>query len=326
MGSALTVPLTDGGNKVRLWFTEYDLRIWELVSRGKEHPRIGVKLPGNIELYRPEELANVLDGADYVIMAVSSRGVLPVSERIRDLVEGRNIPVIIVSKGIEVIDDRVLTMTEIVKEYAGTDITVYVSGPSLAVELARRKPTFVVYSSKHIDIARRIKDDFETDYYRIEISDDTLGAEIAAALKNIYAIAYGIVEGMSKRANEIFNNLKAAIIAKALKEMAGIVQACGGKRETVYGLSGIGDLYVTAMGGRNSMFGQLIGSGMSVQEALKEMERRGVGVVEGYRNADTLAKYIAGKGVKKEEARLFYAVYSILYENAPREHVIEALK
>ena len=324
MGAALTIPFTDSGNEVRLWFTEYDEAIWKLVHKGKEHPRIKVRLPDSLKLYRPDELEDAVRGADYVVIAVSSAGVRPVSARIKGLVGGET-TCIVVAKGLEEVEGRVLRMTEIVERYAEIKRVVYVSGPSLAAELAKKQPTFVVFSSADINLARSARKALETEYYRIFPSDDVVGAELSAALKNVYAIAYGIATGSSEKAGVPRENLKAAVISKSLEEMGNIIVRCGGKKDTVYGLSGIGDLYVTATGGRNSMFGRLLGSGLSLEEVVEEMKRRGVGVVEGYRNAKVIAKFLAEKRIGREEAPLLFSVYDVLYTGASVEKVFKAL-
>ena len=325
IASALVMPLTDRGHEVRLWFTEYDMFIYEKVSRGESHPRTGVVLPKGIKLYRPEELENALDGVDAIIIAVSSRGVLPVSKMIRDTMGSPKVPLIVVAKGLEIVDDKVMTMTEIASKYTGSSKIVYVGGPSLAKELARRMHTYVVYAAKEKKLAEKISNNFKTSYYNITITDDVIGLELSAALKNIYAMAYGIIEGYLESRGIVNNNLKAAALSRGVEEMALIVSLCGGRRDTVYGLGGLGDLYVTALGGRNSMFGNLLGRGLSVKEALKEMERRGVGVVEGYRNAETIRKFLSDRNISPENTPIFNAVYGILYENNPIEALINSI-
>lgn len=326
MGSALAIPLSERGHNIRLWFTKYDIQIYEEVSRGKPHPRIRVVLPSKVRLYKPDELREALSGTDIIVIAVSSQGVLPISKLIRETIGNIRLPIIIVSKGIEIVNGKTMTMSEIVLRYTGNDKIVYVGGPSLAAELASRKPTFVVYASRHTDMAKKISLEFETEYYRINVIDDITGVEISAALKNIYAMAYGIVEGYLE-VNKLFNNnLKAAILTKSLHELASIVVLCGGRKETVYGLAGLGDLYVTSLGGRNSMFGRLLGSGLPVDKALEEMRRRGVGVVEGYRNADTIKKFLEEKGLARDKAPIFYSIYSILYEGGSVDVLFKSLK
>ncbi len=326
MGSALTIPLCDRGHEIRLWFTEYDEQIYEIVSKNNPHPRIKVKIPSSVSFFRPNQLASALEDTDCIIIAVSSKGVPVISRMIREAVGKLNVPIAIVSKGIEVVDGKAKTMSEIVKEYTRHDRVVYIGGPSLAFELARRLQTHVVYASRYIEDAVKLKESFETNYYRINVTRDVTGVEISAALKNIYAMAYGIIEGYLRRQGLVNNNLKAAILSKSVNEMARIVKLCGGEEVTVYGLAGLGDLYVTSLGGRNSMFGQLLGEGLSVTEALEEMKRRGVGVVEGVKNAKTIHMYIKDRGIKRENAPIFYAIYDILYEGAGIEILLNAVK
>ncbi len=325
IASALVIPLTDRGHKLRLWFTEYDMFIYEKVSRGEPHPRTKIILPRKIELYKPDELESALRGTDAIIIAVSSRGVLPVSKRIRETIGVPNVPLIVVAKGLEIVGERVMSMTEIVSKYTSGKEVVYVGGPSLAVELANRRPTYVVYASRRLELAERLAREFQTKYYKITVTDDVMGVELSAALKNIYAMAYGIVEGYLESNKIVNNNLKAAVLSKGIEEMSLIVSFCGGRKDTVYGLGGLGDLYVTSLGGRNSMFGRLLGSGLSVEEALKEMERRGVGVVEGYRNAETINKFLEQRNIPRDKTPIFNAVYGILYENKPVEFLLESI-
>ncbi len=323
IASALVMPLTDRGHEVKLWFTEYDMFIYEKVSRREPHPRTKIVLPSNIKLYKPKELDKALSNTDVIVIAVSSRGVLPISKMIKETISTPKAPLVVVAKGLEVIDDKVMTMTEIVSKYTGSNDVIYVGGPSLAIELANKRPTYVVYASRKIDLVDHIAREFQTNYYKITTTDDVIGLELSAALKNIYAMAYGIVEGYLESHKIINKNLKAAVLSRSIEEIASIVSLCGGRKDTVYGLGGLGDLYVTALGGRNSMFGNLLGRGLSVGEALKEMERRGVGVVEGYRNAETIKKFLVEKNIPSDKTPIFNAVHGILYENKPIETLFD---
>ncbi len=325
IASALAIPLTDRGHEIKLWFTKYDMFIYDKVSRREPHPRTKIVLPDKIKLYKPEELSEALIDADVIIVAVSSRGVLPVSKRVRETIGSPKAPLVVVAKGLEVVEDKVMTMTEIVTKYTGSNNVVYVGGPSLAVELANRRPTYVVYASRKVDLVDRIAKEFQTDYYKITVTDDVTGLELSAALKNIYAMAYGIVEGYLESHGIVNKNLKAAVLSRGIEEMALIVSLCGGRKDTVYGLGGLGDLYVTALGGRNSMFGNLLGRGLPVEEALKEMEKRGVGVVEGYRNAETIKRFLQEKNIPLDKTPIFNAVYGILYENKSIEILFNSI-
>jgi len=324
MGSALTIPLSDRGHEVRLWGTKYDIEILDRIRRGLPHPRIGVRLPKTVNIYYPNELKEALTGAEVVVIGVSSVGVAPVSEQINGLLGNRTF-IVVLSKGVEEINGEILTMTQVISRYARipSERIVYVSGPSIARELAHRLATAVVYSSADISLAEKAKREFETGYYRITVSDDVIGAELSASLKNVYAIAIGWFDGLAKRAGGLeMNNAKSAFFAQAVREMAYIVDVMGGKKETVYGLSGIGDLIVTASGGRNGMFGMLIGEGLFAIEALEEMKKRGAGVVEGYIAAKTLYRLLSSN-VDTRRTPLFINVYKVLYEDLD---VLEAVK
>ncbi len=182
MGSALTVPISERGHEIRLWFTKYDMPIYNEVSRGKPHPRIKVMLPDTVKLYKPDELKDVLSDADVIIVAVSSQGVLPISKLVRETVGVPDSPILIVSKGIEVVNGRTMTMSEIVLKYTGSDKVIYVGGPSLAAELANKRPTYVVYASGYPDIALEIARAFETEYYRIDVTSDVTGVELLSLI------------------------------------------------------------------------------------------------------------------------------------------------
>jgi len=323
MGSALTVPIADRGHEVRLWGTKYDIKILDIISEGSPHPRIGVKIPGSVKIYYPEELERALSGADVVVIGVSSAGVAPVSEEIKDFLESKT-SIVVISKGLEELGGEILTMTQIVEKKTGiSDRIIYVSGPSIARELAHKLATAVVYNSRNLELAEKIKREFETRYYKISVSDDVLGAELSASLKNVYAIAIGWFDGLAKKKDGLeMNNAKSAFFVQAVREMAYIVERMGGRRETVYGLSGIGDLMVTARGGRNGMFGMLMGTGLSAVEALEEMKKREVGVVEGYVAAEKVYKLIDGR-VDLDKIPLFIGVYKVLYEELEVLHAVE---
>jgi len=326
MGSALTIPLADNGHDIKLWFTEFDKPILNALAQGREHPRLKTRLPKEISLYGPSSLKEAVEDSEVIVIAVSSKGVYPITQRLRDVGGYEGKIVMTVTKGIEEFNGEFMTMTQVIsKNLGGVDI-VFVSGPSLAAELSRRMPTHVVYSSVREEVALEAKKIFETQYYRISVTSDVIGTELCAALKNPYAIAYGIVEGYSaKNSVEGYKNLRASMITKSVSEMAEIVSRLGGKKETAFGLSGFGDLYVTCLGGRNGLFGRLLGSGLSVEEAFKEMKARNLGVVEGYANALTLHNFLLRKGIGPRDAPIIHTVYKILYEGYDATKVINVL-
>ncbi len=320
MGSALAVPLFDNGVDVRIWGTEYDVEILKALERGEKHPRIKVEIP-DVKIYYPDQLKSAIDGAEIVVLAVSTEGVLPIFNRVKDLIKDQY--VITISKGLIEVNNNILTVPEAIWTIKDVRLkTVAITGPSIAREVANRLPTRVVFSSLSYDSAKDVSEVFSTNYYRIDIIDDIKGAEIASALKNVYSIAIAWINGLEKRKNFEMNNLRGVIASKAINEIARIVELLGGKKETVYGLSGFGDLIATFKGGRNGMLGELLGSGLNVNQALEELKRRGVGVVEGYKTAKRVYKLLKINSIDINDFPLLKAIYEILYEEKMVEDLI----
>ena len=320
MGSALAVPLFDNGVDVRIWGTEYDVEILKALERGEKHPRIKVEIP-DVKIYYPDQLKSAIDGAEIVVLAVSTEGVLPIFNRVKDLIKDQY--VITISKGLIEVNNDILTVPEAIWTIKDVRLkTVAITGPSIAREVANRLPTRVVFSSLSYDSAKYVSEVFSTNYYRIDIIDDIKGAEIASALKNVYSIAIAWINGLEKRKNFEMNNLRGVIASKAINEIARIVELLGGKKDTVYGLSGFGDLIATFKGGRNGMLGELLGSGLNVNQALEELKRRGVGVVEGYKTAKRVYRLLKINSIDINDFPLLKAIYEILYEEKMVEDLI----
>ena len=188
------------------------------------------------------------------------------------------------------------------------------SGPSFAKEVVLGKPTAVVLSGFDKELGKRLQEELNRPAFRIYWNDDTKGVELGGALKNVIAIAVGICDGM-----DMGLNARSALITRGLKEMAYLGERLGAKRETFYGLSGMGDLVLTATGdlSRNRRFGIAIGSGKPVEEALKE-----IGTVEGYHTVR--AVYNLGKHLGLE-LPITETVYRVLYEHLPLEEAVKLL-
>lgn len=328
MGSALSIPLTDNGNEVRLWGTEFDVEILDKIVEGNEHPRIGVSLKG-VEIYYPSQLDEALDGAEVILLGVSTAGVLPVFNRISEKLEDQYL--ILISKGLLEVDGEILTVPEAIWRLREDlkDRTVAITGPAIAREVAKRMPTRVVFSSENVEAAREMKKVFETRHYGVEVSNDIKGTEVTSALKNVYSIAIAWIRGYESISNAEMSNAKGVIATKAINEIASFIELLGGDRMTAFGLSGFGDLIATFRGGRNGMFGELLGKGYTAKQALDELKRRGVGVVEGYGTAEKayklLLKLEAEGKAKKGEFKLLENIYQVLYENKTVPNVLEEL-
>ncbi|WP_202319604.1 NAD(P)H-dependent glycerol-3-phosphate dehydrogenase [Archaeoglobus neptunius] len=328
MGSALSVPLTDNRNEVRIWGTEYDVEILDLMRKGMEHPRLGVKL-NNVSLFYSDQLHEALEGSDVIVLGVSTDGVLPVFERISEFIEDQYL--VLISKGLLEIDGEIMTVPEAIWRMKKSlrDKTVAITGPAIAREVAKRMPTRVVFSSTNIESAIEMKRVFETHHFGVEVTDDIEGTEVTSALKNVYSIAIAWVRGYESTMNVEMSNAKGVIATKAINEIAEFIELLGGNRMTAFGLSGFGDLIATFRGGRNGMLGELLGKGYTIQQALDELSRKGVGVVEGYKTAKKaykLLKRLEEDG-KAEEGRfrLLENIYQVLYEGKKVASVFEEL-
>jgi glycerol-3-phosphate dehydrogenase (NAD(P)+) len=159
-----------------------------------------------------------------------------------------------------------------------------VGGPSKANEVARGLPTAVIYGSLDAEAVEFAREVFATPRYRIEPTDDITGLEVVAAMKNAYAIALGMADGLEQRTGLPHHNLRAALFPRAVTEMGLLARAFGGRAETVFGLAGAGDLQVTITSGRNRLLGERIGRGNSPAEAVQTLATGGT-TVEGYRAA-----------------------------------------
>jgi glycerol-3-phosphate dehydrogenase (NAD(P)+) len=280
MGSALTVPATDNGHTVALWGTHLDDHLIAAVRAGARHPKLGIPLPAAVIPFDSTELPRALAGAELVINAVTSDGALPVLKR----AAGRmppGVPVLSVSKGLAQCRGRAVTLSDAIAEATGLHI-VTVGGPSKAFELARRVPTAVTYGSPAAAVRRRIRAWLETPYYRIEETADQRGLELCSALKNAYAIAIGLCDGLvtAGRAEAMYNT-KSALYTQALGEITRLGRTVGMRGKTVHGLGGAGDLHVTGMAGRNRIFGELRGSGRPTKDVVAALKARDE-LTEGY--------------------------------------------
>lgn len=271
----------------------------------------GVPLP---EALRRTADLSCVKGCGAVVLATPSFAVRTTAKAAASLLEPGAV-LVSVSKGIE--KDTSLTLTDAIEQEVGdAHPIVALSGPSHAEEVGRHIPTVVVSASKDRSAAEQVQDLFMNERFRVYASDDVVGVELGAALKNVIALCAGISDGMGYG-----DNTKAALMTRGLTEIARLGVAMGGRRETFAGLSGVGDLIVTctSMHSRNRRCGILIGKGTPTQQAVKEIGA----VVEGYyaaANARTLARKV---GV---EMPITEAAYQVLYEGKdPRQVIVDLM-
>ncbi|MEG2421772.1 MAG: NAD(P)H-dependent glycerol-3-phosphate dehydrogenase [Oscillospiraceae bacterium] len=308
-GTALAMVLLENGHDVTLWsYTEQESAV---LREDHENPMLkGVLLPNTLKL--TSDLRAVKD-CKVVILATPSFAVRGTARSIAPLLEPGAV-IVSVSKGIE--KDTSLTLTEVIGQEVGAGHPVVaLSGPSHAEEVGRRVPTAVVSASEDRDAAELVQELFMNPRFRVYASPDVIGVELGAALKNVIALCAGCCDGMG-----FGDNTKAALMTRGLTEIARLGAALGGRKETFAGLTGVGDLIVTctSMHSRNRRCGILIGQGMPVEDAVREIGA----VVEGY-YATATAKALAEKtGV---EMPITEAAYQVLYEGKDARRVITEL-
>ena len=308
-GTALAMLLLENGNDVTLWsYTEEESKV---LRETHENPMLkGVRLPP--ELKFSTDMACV-KGCGLVVMATPSFAVRTTAAKLKLLADPGTI-LVSVSKGIE--KDSSLRLSQVIEEeLQGHCPVVVLSGPSHAEEVGRRIPTGVVAAADDLKIAQQVQDIFMNQRFRVYTSDDKIGTEICAALKNIIALCAGCCDGMG-----CGDNTKALLMTRGLAEMARLGVALGGKQETFAGLAGVGDLIVTccSMHSRNRRCGILIGKGVEPKEAVKEIGA----VVEGYYAAVTARTLAQKAGIEMPIAQ---AAYEVLYEGRDVHAVVTDL-
>ena len=276
MGSAICTPFTGAGWDVRLWGTWLDDHLLDACIRGEPHPRTKVILAPGVSLFRSDDLAAALDGVDLVVMSVSSVGVPRITELAMANGAAHSRAMMLTSKGFCPDDDgRIELLPDAIRRIGGPTVPplVAVAGPVKANECAEEKPTATIFGCRDLSVARTYARSIRTQNYAIEATDDEVGVEICAPMKNVYAIALGIADGLEEKTGVPHHNLKAATFARAVREMSLLSGVLGARPETAYGLPGVGDLEVTGLSGRNKVYGVRIGRGEGAAEALAEMER-----------------------------------------------------
>ncbi len=271
-GTALAVHLGRGGHAVRLWVRERDL-LAQLVDRRVNTMFLPeVALPASVTPCA--SFAEALRGAHLVVLAVPSHVTRAVLREAAAVVEPRA-TVVSGTKGLE--GDTLMRMSEVAAEELGNGRPIVVlSGPSFALEVARGLPTAVSVASADLEAAIAVQQAFRARYFRLYATTDVVGVEIGAALKNVIAIAAGTLEGLG-----LGQNVLAALITRGLVEMSRLAAAAGGRRETLAGLSGLGDLVLTCTGSlsRNRRVGIELGRGRALPEILASTNMVAEGVL-----------------------------------------------
>ena len=270
-GTALAIELANKGQEVTLWSAPEVAHEIEALKADRKNIRNlpGAVLPDSVIL--TTDLAYACDDEEIIVCAVASPFVRSTAAMIKQYCKKGQI-IVNVSKGVE--EKTLLTMTQIIaEEIPGAKVAV-LSGPSHAEEDSRGIPTAVVVGAEDKKVAKKVQEAFFADMFRVYTSDDVLGIELGGSLKNVIALAAGMVDGLGYG-----DNTKAALMTRGIAEISRLGAKMGGHETTFYGLSGIGDLIVTCTSNhsRNHNAGYLIGQGKSTEEAVAEVGQ----VVEG---------------------------------------------
>jgi len=328
MGSAFTLPCVDNKNEVTLVGTHLENELVASIKKNKNlHPALKINLPSKLNIERFENLKPTMEkGTDIIVAAISSVGIKWFADEISKYYK-KKMPIILLTKGLSVEKDELITLSEkitiLLKEKGHNEINISaIKGPCLANGLANKMRTGTVIANPKINEAQFLKKIISTDYYSTDISDDLQGVELSGAIKNIYSMLIGASEGLSNSKTSVeiqskfYLNTAASLIHRSISEMVEFVSFYGGNSETVYGLAGLGDLYVSAIGGRNSLMGKYLGQGHLYKDA-KELFMKDI-TVEGAELALEIGPKIF-KDLKEKEFPLMFSVLRSICENKKLE-------
>ncbi len=318
MATVLVILLADKRIPVRMW--GYDERQLKRIAKARENTIFlpGYKIPDEVVFEADDN--RILDSAELIVSAVPCQFMRGVWERLRPQLPV-GVPIVSVTKGIE--NETLLRPTQILADVLEQKLktknsklkTAVLSGPTIADELVRKLPATAAVASDDEKLAKNIQLTFNTEWFRVYTNPDVVGVEVAAACKNVIAIAAGIVDGIGAG-----DNAKAALLSRGLAEITRLGLACGAKPQTFAGLAGLGDLVTTCISpkGRNRSFGERIGKGYTVDEALAAT----VSVVEGVATCRSVASLAKRHNV---EMPITQAVYEVIFESKPVKKAIADL-
>lgn len=310
-GTAIADRLARNGHDTLLWAREVD--VVESINTSHENTRFLSGATLGQTLRATGDMRAALNGADVVIYAAPSHVLRPVVAAGRGMISPKAV-LAVATKGIE--RDTLMLMTEVVESEMPDFPVVALSGPSFAAEVAAGQPTAIVSACVNLDAAHRVQRACSSPAFRVYSTDDVIGVELGGALKNIMAVATGILDGLG-----LGYNPRAALITRGLAEMARLGVALGARSETFAGLAGMGDLVLTCTGAlsRNRAVGVAIGQGQTLEQALAGKES----VAEGVVNTPTAKALAERAGV---DMPIVEAMHRILFDgHNPHEAIVELM-
>ena len=315
---ALSTLLDDNGHRVKMW--EFNEKDAQLLRQKREHPvkLPGIKIPESVEI--TSNVGDLFDDSEYIVVAVPAQFVRATMKTL-----AKEIPVektdkicgwVIVSKGIE--NETNALLTEVIKQeipHISADKLAVLSGPSHAEEVGRKLPTTVLAASTNDELARKTQQIFSNNVFRVYTSNDVIGVELAGSVKNVIAVAAGACDGLGYG-----DNTKGALLTRGIAEMVRLGLKMGAQEHTFSGLAGFGDLITTCCSkySRNRNFGELVASGLSLQEALQKMTM----VAEGVTTVKSVYALSQKMGI---DMPITSEVYNALYKGKNPQDIVTDL-
>ena len=302
MGSAFSIPCLENNNLVTITEPYNKIFIKNLASKKKFHSSLKLNLPKKLKFENYSK--NIFKRRyDLIVIALSLAGIDFIGKELKNL--SIKTPLLVLTKGLKYDKKKkkLLTISNLLKDNYNVGNVSVLKGPCLAKELAKKNKTSVVMANKNIKIVKWIGKLISTKYYFTEFSRDVVGIEICSAIKNIYAMVIGIGQNL---------NAESDLFQKSVNEMKFLIKYFKGDSSTILGLAGIGDLYVSAIGGRNSKMGDFLGKGFTFAAAKKKFMPRDT--LEGEQLAREIAPYIFRK-IDKKKIPLMYNLLKTIIHN-----------
>ena len=302
MGSAFTIPCLENNNKVTITEPYSKNFIKDLSSKNKFHSSLKINLPKKLK-YKKFSNELLKQKFDLIVIALSLAGIDFIGKYLRD--SKTKAKILVLTKGLKYEKKRkkLLTISEQLKKNYGLKNISVLKGPCLAKELVRKNQTSVIIANKNIKIAKWIGKSIATKYYLIEFSKDVIGVEVCSAIKNIYAMIIGAGQSL---------NTSSSLFQRSINEMKYFTKYFKGKEPTTLGLAGVGDLYVSAAGGRNSKMGSYLGKGYTYKAAKKKFMSKDT--IEGEQLIREIGPFVLKK-IKKNNIPLMNNLIRTILNN-----------
>ncbi len=337
MGTAFALPCLDNNHDINIVGTHLEDDFIDKFKKDRNlHPGLNTIIPDGIKVFKYDKFDELLtSNIELIVLGISSKGIEWVADQLSRLFKSKDMPkLLMLTKGLSIHNNNYELLVDKLerllnaKGITNTNISA-IGGPCLAAGLANRVHSSVVIANRDIKIAKKIADMLNTSYYHTSHSDDLNGVEVSAAIKNIFSMAVGAAKGLcstnisTEKREKNYLNTASALIKQSIHEMEIFVEHLKGKKETVKGLAGLGDLYVSSGGGRNAKMGAFIGEGLTFSEAKKtKMEKI---TVEGADLAMEIAEKV-NKDFDEKKLPLMLGMINAIVEDKKLELNWEAFR